>query len=191
LKSNGNGCADFGGRHTLATRYRPDVDVDRTSARGEKPGRYDHANLRSAVVALLRANRGPEWENSCCCRTKVSANHGGNAIVSPERVASISHGTSRSSLYLPPPPLVCIEVLSKDETLTSLEDRVDDYMRWESGTLRVLDPEGRRARDAYTKGFFREPEDGTLRVPNSSVRIPLKDLFAGSRTDRALRTSRR
>jgi Uma2 family endonuclease len=75
------------------------------------------------------------------------------------------------------PPLVCIEILSKDDTLRSIEDKIDDYLAFGVGNIWVLDPVKRRAY-VCTKGTFQEPAEGILAAPDSPIRIPLKDLFA-------------
>jgi Uma2 family endonuclease len=75
------------------------------------------------------------------------------------------------------PPLICIEVLSKDDTLTSMQDRVDDYRAFGVPNIWILDPVKRRAYVCML-GDFREPEGDILEVPLSSIRIPLRDLFS-------------
>lgn len=68
-----------------------------------------------------------------------------------------------------------IEVLSKDDTLRSMQDRVDDYRAFGIPNIWVLDPVKRRAY-VCSRGDFREPLDETLEVPESPIRIPLRDL---------------
>jgi Uma2 family endonuclease len=75
------------------------------------------------------------------------------------------------------PPLLCIEVLSKDDTLRSIEDRVDDYLAFGVPNVWILDPEKRRAY-VCTKGSFTEPAAGVLAIPGSPIQIPLQALFA-------------
>lgn len=75
------------------------------------------------------------------------------------------------------PPLLVIEVLSKDDTLRNIQDRIDDYRAFGIPNIWVLDPVKRRAY-VCTHGDFREPGDETLAVPQSAIRIPLRDLFS-------------
>jgi Uma2 family endonuclease len=74
------------------------------------------------------------------------------------------------------PPLLCIEVLSKDDTLRSMQERVDDYLAFGVPNIWVLDPVKRRAY-VCQQGDFRESQ-GILEVLLSPIRIPLRDLFA-------------
>ena len=75
------------------------------------------------------------------------------------------------------PPLLCIEVLSKDDTLRSMQDRIDDYLAFGVPNIWVLAPTKRRAY-ICTHGDFRESDDGVLAIEHSPIRIVLSDLFA-------------
>ncbi len=68
-------------------------------------------------------------------------------------------------------------MLSKDDTLRSLQDRVDDFLAFEVPNIWILDPAKQRAY-VRSRGVVREPEDRILEVANSSSRIPLAELFA-------------
>lgn len=74
------------------------------------------------------------------------------------------------------PPLICIEVLSKDDTLRSMQERIDDYQAFGVPNIWILDPVKRRAY-VCTGGDFREPAEGTLTVASSPIRISLHELF--------------
>jgi Uma2 family endonuclease len=43
------------------------------------------------------------------------------------------------------PPLACIEILSKDDTLRSMQDRIDDYLELGVANIWIVDPVSRRA----------------------------------------------
>ncbi len=75
------------------------------------------------------------------------------------------------------PPLICIEVLSKDDTLRGMQERVDDYRCFGVPNIWILDPVKRRAY-VCTAGDFREPDEGVLAVVSSPIRISLHEIFA-------------
>jgi Uma2 family endonuclease len=75
------------------------------------------------------------------------------------------------------PPLLCAEILSKDDTLRSTQDRVDDNLAFGVPNIWVLDPVKRRAYVCSGQGFL-EPENGILAIPGTPIQIPLADLFA-------------
>ena len=68
-------------------------------------------------------------------------------------------------------------MLSRDDTLRRLQERVDDYRSFGIAHISVLDPVKRGAY-VCTSGDFREPENKQLTVTRSAIRIPLAELFA-------------
>jgi len=74
------------------------------------------------------------------------------------------------------PPLLCIEVLSKDDTLRSMQERIDDYLIFGVPNVWLLDPVARRAY-ICSRTAPREPEDNVLRASGSAIEISLTELF--------------
>lgn len=75
------------------------------------------------------------------------------------------------------PPLLCIEVLSRDDMLRSMQDRVDDYRAFGVPNIWVLDPVKRRAY-VCMHGDFREPQAklGKLRFLPSAFLYEISSL---------------
>jgi Uma2 family endonuclease len=156
----------------LATSYSPDVELIDGQLVERNLGEYDHANLQTALAAWIR-NRRREWGVRVVVEQRIRVAAKRYRI--PD-VCIISRDQPIEPVFTRP-PLVCIEILSKDDTLRSLEDKVDDYIAVGVGNIWVLDPVKRRAY-VCTKGCFKEPEAGILAIPGSPIQIPLKDLFA-------------
>ena len=74
------------------------------------------------------------------------------------------------------PPLILIEVLSKDDSLRSIRERVDDYLNFGVRHVWIVDPASKRAYVCSPTGF-QEPEQGVLAVPNTPIRLVLSELF--------------
>jgi len=156
----------------LGTGYSPDVELVDGQLVERNLGEYDHANLQTTLAAWIRSRRR-EWNVRVVVEQRVKV--GVKRYRVPD-VCLISRDLPIEPVFTRP-PLVCIEVLSKGDTLRSLEDKVDDYLALGVGNIWVLDPEKRRAY-VCTKGSFKEPENGILMVPDSPIQIPLNDLFA-------------
>jgi Uma2 family endonuclease len=156
----------------LATSYSPDVELIDGRLVERNLGEYDHSRLQTKVAGWF-LSREREWNIRVVVEQRVQVKPGRFRI--PD-VSVISRDQPIEPVFTRP-PLACIEVLSKDDTLLSLEDRVDDYIALGVGNIWVLDPVKRRAY-ICTKGSFREPDEGILVVPGSPIQIPLKDLFA-------------
>jgi len=156
----------------LNTSYRPDQELLDGRLIERNVGEYDHSNLQGALIAWMR-QRQREWKIRVLPEQRLE--------VSPTRfrvpnVCVISREQELEPVFTKPPLLV-IEVLSKDDTLRSIQDRVDDYRAFGIANIWVLDPVKRRAY-VCTLGDFREPHNETLEIPGSPIRTELRDLFS-------------
>jgi Uma2 family endonuclease len=155
----------------LSTSYRPDQELIDGQLIERNVGEYDHSNLQGALIAWL-TNRQRKWNIRVlpAQRIRVSASR----FRIPD-VCILSRDQPTEPVFTKP-PLVCIEVLSKDDTLRSVQTRIDDYLAFRVPNIWILDPVARRAYVCSGKSL-REPEDNVLRAPGSSIEIPLADLF--------------
>ncbi len=74
------------------------------------------------------------------------------------------------------PPLICVEILSKDDSFASLVERLDDYLAMGVANIWVIDP-GTRRGYRRTKEALIEATDGILRTSNPDLAVPLNALF--------------
>jgi Uma2 family endonuclease len=156
----------------LATTYRPDRELLDGLLVERNLGEYDHSNLQGALVRWI-GNRRQEWNVRVLPEQRIRVAPGKYRI--PD-VCILSRDQAIESVFTKP-PLVCIEVLSKDDSLQSMEDRVDDYLNFGVPNIWIVDPTKRRAW-VCSRGRFEEPEGRILAVSASEIRIPLDSLFA-------------
>jgi len=76
------------------------------------------------------------------------------------------------------PPFICIEVLSKKDTLLSTQKRIDDYLKFGVPYVWVFDPIDRRVW-TYSADGSREVKDGALRTENPAIEVSLSEIFGG------------
>jgi Uma2 family endonuclease len=156
----------------LASSYRPDCDYVDGEVQERNLGEKEHALIQSALNYLFRHNRSA-WSIEVYpeLRVQVSA--------SLFRVPDIT--VTRAGLewerILRTPALVFIEILSPEDTLAKVRQRVDDYLRFGTEHVWVIDPELRKAYVCSASGF-QEPESGALEVPGTPIRVVLSELFA-------------
>src|ERR1017187_8961309 len=58
------------------------------------------------------------------------------------------------------PPELCIEILSKDDSMSGMMERVEDYFPMGVEACWIMDPIRHRAWSASTRGQVTEPADG-------------------------------
>jgi Uma2 family endonuclease len=75
------------------------------------------------------------------------------------------------------PPFVCVEILSRDDTLESTQAKIDDYLRFGVPYVWVINPRSRQAW-IYTRKGAEEVKDGVLRTENPTLTVSLAELFA-------------
>jgi Uma2 family endonuclease len=73
-------------------------------------------------------------------------------------------------------PFLCVEILSREDTVTRLNERLSDYFQMGVRYVWVLDPLARRA-FCYTPGEMHEILDGVLRTKNPDIEVPLGEVF--------------
>ncbi len=155
----------------LSTSYRPDCDFVDGELQERNLGELEHALLQGAIFAWFWARR-EEWNILPLQEQRVQ--------VAPTRFRVPDLTVLRIDQPREPivttPPLILIEVLSKDDTLRSMRERVDDYLNFGVQHVWILDPATRRAYVCSRTGF-QEPENSVLIVPNAPIRLVLSELF--------------
>src|SRR5438128_908421 len=106
----------------LAKTWRPDREYIDGEVRERNLGEFPHADLQTAISTWLRIRRR-KWNVRVVVeqRVQVSATRYRIPDVS---VLAADHPRERIITH---PPLICIEVLTKDDTLRSMKERVSDY----------------------------------------------------------------
>ena len=155
----------------LATSYRPDRDFVDGELQERNLGELEHALLQTAIAAWFWS-RQKEWNVLPVVEQRVQV--AATRFRIPD--VSVLRADQPREPIITTPPLILIEVLSKDDTLRSMRERVDDYLNFGVQHVWILDPASRRAYVCSRTGF-QEPESGVLTVPGTPIRLVLNDLF--------------
>ncbi len=75
------------------------------------------------------------------------------------------------------PPLLCVEILSREDRIGGIRERVEDYVRMGVRDIWVIDP-GARRRICCVAGEFAEVGGDTLRIAGTEIHVRLADLWA-------------
>ena len=74
------------------------------------------------------------------------------------------------------PPHLCIEILSKDDTMIGMQERVDDYLTFGVAYVWIINPKIRKA-FVVTRAGMVEAKSGVLETRNPKISVPLSVLF--------------
>jgi Uma2 family endonuclease len=74
------------------------------------------------------------------------------------------------------PPFLVVEILSKDDRASDLQEKIDDYLAFGVAFVWVIDPR-RRAGIVHTAEGSWEARDGVLTTRDPNIDLPLAELF--------------
>jgi Uma2 family endonuclease len=153
----------------LNTSYRPDRDYVDGELLERNVGEFDHSRLQILVSGFL-LNKEKEWGIIVVTEQRVQ--------VKPRRfrIPDVTVLLERPQTgMVTEPPLLCIEILSPDDRMAGMQERIDDYLAFGVHTVWVIDPQTRRAH-IYMRDRYIDVTDGILKVEGSPVSINLNDL---------------
>jgi Uma2 family endonuclease len=159
-------------REYLKTTYRPDCDFIDGEVRERNLGEQPHALLQTIFAAIFREHR-KEWSVRALTEIRVQTSE------THYRVADVCilRSSDPADPIIRVAPLLCIEILSKADTLTELQERVDDYLGMGVEHVWAVDPWKRLGYVASRRGF-EQPVDGVLAVAGTAIRVSLAEVFA-------------
>jgi Uma2 family endonuclease len=156
-------------REYLSTAYRPDCDYVDGVVVERNLGEIDHASLQRAIVYYLHERR-EQFGTHVFPELRVQ--------VSPTRfrVPDICAvlGPKPQGRILTVPPFLCIEILSRDDRLSTMQERVGDFLRFGVPYVWILDPRSRKAFRCTLEGMLEVSE---LRTEKPEIIVPLRALF--------------
>jgi Uma2 family endonuclease len=181
----------------LSTSYRPDREYVDGQLVQRNMGERDHSELQMALSAFvsalgphpqrlslrdsLRSPSAPAEGSPFNRRTTLGIH------VFPEQRVQVKKtrfrvpdvcvvaGKKPAEQIFTSPPFLCIEILSKDDRMLEMQDRIDDYLAFGVSYVWLIDPRTKRAR-VYSREGSHEVKDA-LRTREPEIVVPLAELF--------------
>lgn len=88
---------------------------------------------------------------------------------------TVIKGALPSTPILEAPPFLCIEILSRGDSMDDMQDRIDDYLAFGVPHVWIVNPRKLRAFH-HTPNGMQEAKDGILRTVNPDIAVPIRDL---------------
>ncbi len=156
----------------LATTYRPDRDYIDGELRQRNMGEQSHSETQ-AILARIFGNHRKDWGIRILTEQRLQ--------VSPTRFRIPDLCVLRSSdpkdWIVAFAPILCIEILSAEDSLREMQEKVNDYATLGVQHVWIIDPWKRDAWLASSRGF-EHVEGDTLGLPGTAIAISLRELFA-------------
>jgi len=156
----------------LRTSYQPDCDYVDGRVEERNVGEYEHSGVQGAILILF-SNNGALWG--------VKARPECRLQVAPTRYrvpdVMVLRREQKVSRIVREAPLICVEVLSPEDSWSRLRDKLNDYLAMGVVNVWCFEPETREVRSYTATGFevVTEPE---LRVEGTEIRLRVAEVFA-------------
>lgn len=155
----------------LESSYRPDRDWIDGEVRERNMGEGPHSVIQKFLTMFLGL-RESEWKILVLPEQRVQTSETHYRI--PD--LCVARSSAPFERVVRTPPLLCIEILSKDDRMTEMQERVDDYLEMGVAMVWIIDPRRRRAYGTDGRGAMERVEE-TLGVPGTEVRVAVLSVF--------------
>jgi Uma2 family endonuclease len=159
-------------RYLVRSNLRPDVDFVDGRLVARNIGEFDHADVVGELLFRL-ASKEEAWSiiGLISVRVRVSATR----VRVPDLCvldAKLDH-----EQVIDHPPMLCIEVLGSEDTVTAMRERVQDFLDMGVPEVWLFNP---WTRTAYvcTNEAMAEYRQGALRLAGSQVELDVEAVFA-------------
>ncbi|MFN0171609.1 MAG: Uma2 family endonuclease [Bryobacteraceae bacterium] len=153
----------------LASAYDPDCDYVDGVIEERNLGENDHAFVQTRL-AIYVGTHERVWGCYVAVEQRVQ--------VSPTRFrvpdVCIVAGARPKERIFQAPPLACIEVLSPEDRMSRVQEKLNDYLSFGVRYVWLIDPETRRAFRWTEEGMHEVKE---LRTDNPEMAVPVSELF--------------
>lgn len=157
----------------LKTTYRPDLDYVDGHLEERSLGEYDHPTLQTTIAALFHSQR-KEWHIRVAVELRIQTSTQRFRI--PD-VAILSTDRPKEQI-VQHAPMLCIEVLSPEDTLRRMLVRAQDYFSMGVPAVWIFDPQARSVTIGSPDGSTLEQNAGVLNLPGTAIVLDLQQVFS-------------
>ncbi len=156
----------------LSSMYHPDRDFLDGQLLERNVGENPHSRLQRFFV-LAFAKHDAEWNLEVLPEQRVQV---GSSRFRVADICVITVGEADDDLIVSRPPVLCIEVLSREDHMSEMQERVDDYLKMGVSTVWLVDPWRRKAFTIDSSGDI-EPAHDQLTLAGTPVVISVQEMF--------------
>jgi Uma2 family endonuclease len=154
----------------LTSVYRPDCDYVDGEVLERNLGERDHSYIQLALGSYFFARR-KEWNIEAFTEQRVQVRQ--NRFRIPDLCVVL--GGTKEKIFTTP-PFLCIEILSPEDRMSRVQERIDDYFTMGVSHVWVVDPARRCAFYATATGDIHRVHD-SLRTADPELEVPLSEIF--------------
>jgi Uma2 family endonuclease len=153
----------------LRTNYDPDCEYVDGQIVERNLGEKTHSRIQGELIFRL-STRAKELRMEVLPEQRVQ--------VSPKRfrIPDVTVLGKSDERIVTSPPFICIEVLSKDDTMVYMQEKIDDYLRFGVPYIWIINPRNKKGYVVTQAGMV-EANSGVLETKDPVISLPLSILF--------------
>jgi Uma2 family endonuclease len=155
----------------LHTSYRPDCEYLEGTILERNVGERDHSSLQMSLSAYLYNRRA---QLGVCVYPEQRVQVKAQRFRVPDICVVL--GDAPPQQIFVQPPFLCIEILSKEDRMSEMLERVDDYLSFGVRYVWLIDPR-RRWAQVYEGAGVHEMKNGMLWTTGPEILVPFDQLF--------------
>ncbi len=159
------------------TSYRPDCDYVDGRVVERNWGDLDHSDLQTELALYFRARR-KRWGVHAFVAQRVQVSSTRFRI--PD--VCVMLGPKPTEPIFRTPPFLVIEILSPEDRMPRILERIDDYLRFGVSYVWVIDPSTKDGW-VHTSAGVEPAVDGILRIRSPKLDMSLHEIFAALRDE--------
>ena len=131
-------------------------------------GTFEHSDLQTGIATYLRVNYKELWAG-----VELHVRVAPGRFRVPDIVCVKK--PRPQTRFLTEPAILVVELVSPNDTVQDMQDRIDDYLAFGIPCVWVVNPQNRRG-FIYTAEGMHEAKDGVLRTTNPEITLPLAEI---------------
>jgi Uma2 family endonuclease len=153
----------------LTTSYVPDAEFVNGEVEERSGGEYDHNIVRRAILLWFHLH-DKHWQTRTIQEQRTRLNS--DTVRIPD--VSVWARTVPIEPVFSHPQLIVVEVLSPEDRHSKMQEKVEDYRRFQVPHIWVVDPSQRIGWDCSDSNWIRT---GSFAVEDSPIHLDLQQLF--------------
>jgi Uma2 family endonuclease len=155
----------------LHTNYDPDREYVDGEVVERNLGEKTHSTIQGNLIYYFRLHRD-EWAVRAYPEQRVQVSRTRFRI--PD-VTVVKLSQEQGEIFTNPQHL-CIEILSRDDTMQYMQQKIDDYLAFGVPYVWIVNPRNRKGYVVTSEGMF-EAKSGVLETKDPAISVPLAMLF--------------
>ena len=155
----------------LRTSYEPDCEYVDGEVLDRNVGEQDHSYVQKRLLVFLSL-REQQWGIYALQEWRMRVNQKRYRV--PDLVI-IAGPRPKGERVLATPPMVAVEILSPEDRMSRMHQKVAEYLAFGVRYVWILDPETKEAFVHTATGV--EKATDRLRTENPAIEVPLAEIF--------------